>query len=379
MATDRGIRLTPEQAVHERVMRAVALRMHDTPFVLKGGTALALLYGLDRHSIDLDFDCGSAKLLSRASIEHHVRDGLREANISMSAFKRGRPMWKGRRFRVRYIDPDKGKKGVLTVEFSFRTQPGADEVEIVDGIRTYKIPALFDQKLNAADDRTKARDLYDLGFLAESYGDSLSTEQISRAEKFSRNWERLAGRYRRGFKSDKLLKDLTTADDRALMFRIAVIEQMHGRGLLVAEQAIPSARSLAHELALHKIWLESDGQAGSRADLSDRGFAGSVLCGVNFERADLRRADFSGADLRNANLRNSDLTEAVFDNTDLRGADFSGANLRRVTLRNSMLGPNTKGLAEALMRVAKPGQSPGVRRQWAPRRAEPEREFGPSR
>ncbi len=30
-------------------MRAVALRMQDTPYVLKGGTALALVYGLDRH------------------------------------------------------------------------------------------------------------------------------------------------------------------------------------------------------------------------------------------------------------------------------------------------------------------------------------------
>ena len=361
MATDRSVRLTPEQALYERLMRAVALRMYDTPLVLKGGTALALLYGLDRHSVDLDFDCGSAKLLSRASIENYVRDGLREANVPMSAFRRGRPMWKGRRFSVHYINPDNGKRRVLTIELSFRTQPRAEEVEIVDGVRTYKIPAMFDQKLNAAAQRTKARDLYDLGFLAKSYGDRFSSEQISRADEFSRNWEGLARRYRRSFQTDDLLRDITTADDRALLFRIAVIEQMHRRGHLVAEQAVPSAWSLAHELALHKIWLESDGHAGSRADLSDRGFAGSVFCGVNFERADLRRADFSGADLRNANLRNSDLTEAVFDNADLRGADFSGANLMHVSLRNSMLGPTTKGLAEALMKVTRPGQSPHMR------------------
>lgn len=314
--------------------------------MLKGGTALALLYGLDRHSVDLDFDCGSAK---RVSIKDHVRDGLREANVPMSSFKRGRPMWKGRRFRIHYINPDSGKLQLLTVELSFRTQPDADVVVVADGIRTYTIPALFDQKLNAADDRTKARDLYDLGFLAESYGDSFSTEQISRADEFSRNWEGLAGRYRRAFQTDELLKDITTADDRALLFRIAILEQMHHRGHVVAEQAVPSARSLADELALHKIWLESDGQAGSRADLSDRGFAGSVLCGVNFERANLRRADFSGADLRNANLRNSDLTEAVFDKADLRGADFSGANLTDLSFRDSTIGPTTKGFPEALM------------------------------
>lgn len=56
MAPNRSIRLTNRQALHERVMKAVALRMQDTSYVLKGGTALALLYGLDRHSDDLDFD-----------------------------------------------------------------------------------------------------------------------------------------------------------------------------------------------------------------------------------------------------------------------------------------------------------------------------------
>ena len=265
------------------------------------------------------------------------------------------------------------------MELSFRTQPDADDVVVADGIRTYKIPALFDQKLNAADDRTKARDLYDLGFLAESYGDTFSTEQIARADEFSRDYRGLADRYRRVFQNDRLLKDLTTTDDRALLFRITILEQLHHRGHVVAEQAVPSARSLAEELALHKIWLESDGRAGSRADLSDRGFAGSVLCGVNFERANLRRADFSGADLRDANLRNSDLTEAVFDNTDLRGADFSGANLTDLSFRNSMVGPATKGFAEALMKVAKPDRSPRIPYKWTPRRAEPEREVGPSR
>ncbi len=43
MASDRSVRqLTQEQALHERVTRAVALRMQGTPYMLKGGTALAL-------------------------------------------------------------------------------------------------------------------------------------------------------------------------------------------------------------------------------------------------------------------------------------------------------------------------------------------------
>ena len=376
MASDRSVRLTPEQALHERVMRAVVLQMQDTPFVLKGGTALALLYGLDRHSVDLDFDVGSAK---RVSIERHVRAGMQDANVPMSAFKRGRPMWRGRRYRGHYLNPDSGENQVLTVELSSRKRPRLEDVVVVDGIRTYRIAALFDQKMNAADDRTKGRDLFDLGFLAETYGDRLSNEQILRADEFSRDHEGLADRYRQAFQKDELLRDVTTADDRALAFRIGVVEQMHRRGQTIVEQALPRARSLADDLALHRIWLQSDGQQGCRADLSDRRFVGSVLCGVNFERADLRRADFTGADLRNANLRSADLSGAVFNRTDLRGADFSGAELKDLSLRSSKLGPTTKGLAEALARVAKPDHLPYMPLQRTSHQAEREREFGPSR
>ena len=376
MAPHRSVRLNPDQALHERIMREIALEMQDTPLVLKGGTALALLYGLDRHSVDLDFDCGLAK---RVRIKNRVRRGLREVDVPMSAFRRGLPMWKGRRFHVHYINRANNADRLLKVELSFRTIPQANDIEAVDGIRTYKTPALFDQKMNAAEDRTKARDLYDLGFLAESYGDSFSTEQILRADRFSRHYKRLADRYRRAFQDDELLKSATTAEDRALAFRIAIVEQMHHRGQLIIEQSASGERSLADVLALHKIWLESDGQRGSRADLSDGKFVGSVLCGMNFERADLRRADFSSADLRNANLRNADLSGAVLASADLRRADFSGADLTDISMRNCNAGPATKGFAEALARVAKPDPPRYVRFRPVPRRTEPERDFGPSR
>ena len=376
MAPDRSVRLTPDQALHERIMREIALQMQDTPFVLKGGPALALLYGSDRHSVDLDFDCGRAK---RVPIETRIRRGLREVDVPMSAFRRGRPMWKGRRFHVHYSNPANNADRLLKVELSFRTIPQANDIEVVDGIRTYKTPALFDQKMNAADDRTKARDLYDLGFLAESYGDSFSTEQILRADRFSRRYKRLADRYRRAFQDDERLKDVATADDRALAFRIAIVEQLHHRGQLIIEQSATGAGSLADALALHKIWLESEGRRGSRADLSEGEFVGAVLCGMNLERADLRRADFSSADLRNANLRNADLSGAVLTGTDLRGADFSGADLTDISMRDCNAGPATKGFAEALAKVAKPDRSRYGRYRPVPRQAEPERDFGPSR
>lgn len=52
----RRVLLTPGQVLHERLMREVLKRVCDIDMVLRGGTALAFAYGVDRHSIDLDFD-----------------------------------------------------------------------------------------------------------------------------------------------------------------------------------------------------------------------------------------------------------------------------------------------------------------------------------
>ena len=207
----------------------------------------------------------------------------------------------------------------------------------------------------------------------------MNIEQVRRAERFSRDYEGLAGRFGSALEEDKLLRGLTTAADRVLEFRIAILEQRHRRGLSVAEQSVPGARPLAEVLAHHKIWLGSDGREGSRADLGSRSFAGQVLCGVDFEKADLQRTDFTGADLRHSNLRDTDLRYALFDGADLRGADFTGAEVTGITIRKCMLGGTTEGLAEALVKIAKPDRPSTVRYRPLPRRPDLERELGPSR
>ena len=364
MAAHRGIGLTPKQELHEGLMRAVALRLQSTPYVLKGGTALALLYGLDRHSEDLDFDdCGN-----RFSIENQVRDGLRDGGASTSEFIHDYETWKGQRFKAHHIDPDTGADRLLMIELSSRSEPNRDDIVVVDGIRTYRLPALFNQKMDAADDRVKARDLFDIGFLVSKHGDRLSSDQIERADSFSRDYEDVADRYRQAFEEDALLRGVTTADDRALALRIAVIGQ-----------SVPGAQPLADVLARHKIWLESDGRDGCRANLADGDFSGTILCNLNFEKADLHGADFQGADLRNANLRSADLRRALFDRTDLRGADARGANLTSASFRRGILGPTTQGLSVPPCRKAASRRTRYMPPFGIPRRTEPERDFGPSR
>ena len=238
---------------------------------------------------------------------------------------------------------------------------------------------MIDQKMNAADNRTKARDLYDLGFLAESYGGEFSTEQILRADEFSRDYEDLAGQYHQAFKDDRLLRDVVTADDRALVLRIAIVEQLQLRGLSVVEQAVPRSRSLADVLASHKIWLASDGHQGCRADFRGMRFTGTALCGKNLEEADLRRAVFSRTDVRSANFRNADLREAVFDGCRMSGADSSSANLAGFSVNKSTIGPVSRDFAEALAQIDERKSPPGRPAFLLQHRTELERDCGPSR
>ncbi len=68
----RGLRLTPDQERHERLMWAVLAQVRDFGLILKGGTALAFTRGLDRHSTDLDFDA-SRPVQPRHRIDRTVR------------------------------------------------------------------------------------------------------------------------------------------------------------------------------------------------------------------------------------------------------------------------------------------------------------------
>ena len=75
-------------------------------------------------------------------------------------------------------------------------------------------------------------------------------------------------------------------------------------------------------LEQHKIWVETLGQEGIKA---------------NFYEADLRGANLFCADLREADLRSADLSNARLCGANLNGARLCGANLRNADLRDSNL------------------------------------------
>lgn len=77
----------------------------------------------------------------------------------------------------------------------------------------------------------------------------------------------------------------------------------------------------------HKIWLETDGEKGERAN-----FERMALDFVNLSKADLRKANFQGASLIQTELR-----EAKLQGANLIAADLTGANLKKAELQKAEL------------------------------------------
>ena len=99
---------------------------------------------------------------------------------------------------------------------------------------------------------------------------------------------------------------------------------------------------LATILASHKLWSESLGEEGIRADLEGVNLESSNLEGVNLEDAwlkgaNLKCANLEGANLENAYLKDANLYYAELTDANLTGADLTGANLKCANLAGTIL------------------------------------------
>ncbi|CAI1954096.1 Type III effector pipB2 [Serratia entomophila] len=90
-------------------------------------------------------------------------------------------------------------------------------------------------------------------------------------------------------------------------------------------------------LSLHKVWVTSLRESGSRANLCDANLRGANLCDADLCDANLRGANLCDADLRDANLRGANLRGANLCDADLRDASLRGANLCDANLRDANL------------------------------------------
>lgn len=115
-------------------------------------------------------------------------------------------------------------------------------------------------------------------------------------------------------------------------------EIVNAAAMAALESPASSGRDwkLEEKLASHLEWLDSHGQNGLRADLSDADLEGQELIGVKLKLADLHDANLRAADLLLADLRDSTLMRADMEDSCLVGANLEGANLEGASLETAM-------------------------------------------
>ncbi|MEH6822719.1 MAG: nucleotidyl transferase AbiEii/AbiGii toxin family protein [Motiliproteus sp.] len=191
--------MTPEQKQHIEIMRLIAQSFSDTPMILKGGTSLLLGYGLNRYSEDLDFDSTKA-----INVDARIVQALRTTKISIESNEIKKDTDTVKRWVLRYKGPD--GDGSLKIEVSLRQgEISEDLITEIAGIKIYHIESLITQKLNAADNRAKVRDLYDIEFLARQYGDHFNLQQIERLVGLAEDPAEIVERYMLDHSEDSIL------------------------------------------------------------------------------------------------------------------------------------------------------------------------------
>lgn len=210
MGTETTLDLNPERRLHVDIMRAISRDLGDLPMVLKGGTALLLCYGLNRFSEDLDFDSPRKfniagridRILSQKSSAHELKVVKDTETVQ--------------RIKSHYC----GVAGdrLLKIETSFRSPPDESRVTVIDGIRTYKIGALIEQKIEALIQRTAARDLFDVAFLARVHLPEFSQEARARLAGVMQDIDALEKRFEDAFEEDEIL---ATEDLPALILQLS--------------------------------------------------------------------------------------------------------------------------------------------------------------
>ena len=160
------------------LMRAIAEEMAQAEplAVLKGGTSLLLVYGLDRFSEDMDFDlpAGCARDLSSDILRASSKQGY-EAKVSVKKDTETTKRYMLHYGAFRDNNAESCQDYPLKIEFSMRNRKIPEqETLLVQGIRVYALPRLVELKVAAFVHRERARDTYDVVFLVEKYPEAFS-------------------------------------------------------------------------------------------------------------------------------------------------------------------------------------------------------------
>lgn len=103
--TDRGVWLTEDQLVHESAMMSAVTGLQNTSYVFKRGSALALLYRLDRHFTDINFDASAP--MDTTDIETTIEHSMKRSDFQISRFIVHKNTEIEQQFKIHYVHPSR--------------------------------------------------------------------------------------------------------------------------------------------------------------------------------------------------------------------------------------------------------------------------------
>ena len=156
------VELTPQQQRRKVLIHDLltGINSQDDQYILKGGAALMMCYGLDRFSKDVDLDGHGA------SIRNYIARFAKKRGLDYGVAEDTNTV---KRFMLHEGDD------LLEVTVSYRSKyidPAT--VNQINGIAVYNLDTLAMMKNNAYQSRAKIRDLYDLIFILVHYWDDIS-------------------------------------------------------------------------------------------------------------------------------------------------------------------------------------------------------------
>lgn len=139
----------------------------DSPFILKGGTALSLYYSLNRFSEDIDLDA-PGNLKARGRFFQEIKGYCEKMGYNCRVDKNTETTQRA------YIDYGKSDAS-LKVEVSYRRKEIPESlVRDFNGVRVYCLDEMARLKAAAYSGRDRIRDLYDVTYLCTYKYDELN-------------------------------------------------------------------------------------------------------------------------------------------------------------------------------------------------------------
>ena len=185
----------------------ISLGKTEAPLCFKGGSSIMFFYGGDRFSDDLDFD---ALIPPDRFDTHRVVKDLQKRIAEISNINIVKDTNTTKRLKIYSQDI----LHPLKMDVSFREALWQDVnktrkycVKTECGIYIYEINYLTELKLNAISSRVAARDVYDIGFIADRYYVRLSDDTIDKILKLlqEKSLEDLMTEYEQAFEEDPVL------------------------------------------------------------------------------------------------------------------------------------------------------------------------------